>query len=198
MNVFHVMSLAHPTDWSTVFDEVFERTESVDASAVGAVLASLSSTDVSAVVAELRNPWPPTSLHFATYKPLDPSKWSLPRPPLPTRYLDFLAWSDGASWQTGEREFSCFGCKHLREYMLHYHFPEYMPGALPIGLDGGGVFGVFDLRNGPSDAVWAIGSGALDWKDAVKVADSFVEFCRGRRAVGDVYSDGFAAKRRGA
>jgi hypothetical protein len=58
------------------------------------------------------------------------------------------------------------------------------------------VFGVFDLRSGASDAVWATGSGALGWEDAVKVANNFVEFCRGRTAVGDVYSDGFAAKRR--
>ena len=186
------MSPDKPTAWPTLFDEVFERAAPADAAAVGAVLAPLSAGEVAAVVAELRNPWPPTSPHFATYRPLDPSKWSLPRPPLPTSYVDFLAWSDGASWRTGQREFSCFGCKHLREYLLHYHFPQYMPGALPIGLDGGGVFGVFDLRddpprNGPSDAVWAIGSGNLGWEDAVKVADSFVEFCRGRTAVGDVY-----------
>ena len=70
-----------------------------------------------------------------------------------------------------------------------------MPGALPIGLDGGGVFGVFDLRKGPSDAVWAIGSGASSWENAVLVAKTFVDFCRGRVAVGDVYSEGFAAKR---
>lgn len=125
-----------------------------------------------------------------TYKPLDPSKWLLPRPPLPREYVEFLLWSDGASWQTGDREFGCFGCKQMREYLLHYEFPEYMPGAVPIGLDGGGVFGVLDLRNGPSEKVWAIGSGALSWDGVVLVAGSFLEFCRGTTPVGDVYDDG--------
>jgi hypothetical protein len=179
-----------------MFDRVVEQTAPADLGAMEAVLAPISSAEVAAVVADLRNPWPPTSPYFATYKPLDPSKWLLPRPPMPKPYVDFLRWSDGASWQTGEREFSCFGCKAVREYMLAYHFPEYMPGALPIGLDGGGVFGVFDLRGGPSDAVWAIESGALDWQDAVRVADGFVEFCRGRTVVGDVYGEGFVARRR--
>lgn len=184
-----------PTDWRTLFDQVFEQTEPANASAIDAVLAPLSPPEIAAVAAELRNPWPPTSPYFASYKPLDPSKWTLPRPPLPPSYLSFLAWSDGASWQTGEREFSCFGCKHLREYLLHYHFPEYMHGALPIGLDGGGVFGVFDLRTGPSDAVWAIGSGNLGWEDATKVANNFVEFCSGRTTIGDLYWDGLKAKK---
>ena len=103
------MSPEQSPDWPTLFDQLFERTDPADASAVDAVLAPLSAAEVAAVVAELRNPWPPTSPEFATYKPLDPSKWSLPRPPLPKQYVDFLAWSDGASWRTGEREVLVLG-----------------------------------------------------------------------------------------
>ena len=182
-----------PIDWASLFDRIDERTAPATAASVSGVLEPISSAEVAAVFANLRNPWPPYDPHFSSYTPIDPSKWRLPNPPIPTGYLDFLAWSDGATWQTGDREFSCFGCKHLREYLLHYHFPEYMAGALPIGLDGGGVFCVFDLRNGPSDVVWATGSGAIDWDDAVKVADTFVDFGRGTTTVSDVYSDGRSA-----
>jgi hypothetical protein len=177
-----------PQDWQSCFDQIFERHEPANIAAINAVLAPLSRVEASSIVATLSNPWPPSSPYYSTYIPVDPDAWNLPTQPIPFSYISFLQWADGASWQTGDRQFACFGCKHLREYLLHYHFPEYMPGALPIGLDGDGVFGFFDLRNTSSDTVWAIGSGALDWKYAVKVADSFVQFCRGTRAVGDIYN----------
>lgn len=182
-------------DWRLLFDQVIERNAPADKTVLETVLVPISAAEIAAVTVGIKNPWPANSPYFATYKPLDPTRWFLPRPPIPAPYIDFLRWSDGASWQTGDREFSCFGCKDLREYTLAYHFPEYMPGALPIGLDGGGVFGVFDLREGPSDAVWVIGSGALSWEDAVLVNKTFVDFCRGRTAVGDVYREGFVGKR---
>ena len=181
------MSPSQSSNWDAVFDRVFERSGPADPAAIDQVFLPISPAEIVSVTAQFRNPWPVGSPQHAAHRPLDPSKWMLPRPPLPRSYVDFLLWSDGASWQTGEREFSCFGCKHLREYLLHYEFPEYMPGAVPIGLDGGGVFGVFDLRNGPSDKVWAIGSGALSWDDVVPIAESFPEFCRGTTRVGDVY-----------
>jgi hypothetical protein len=189
------MTFQQPVKWSSIFEHVFDFGEPAEATAVGEILLPISAAEMAAVVAGLRNPWPTSDPRHFAYQPLDPSTWTLPQTRIPKVYIDFLAWSDGASWQTGEREFSCFGCKKIREYMLHYYFPEYMPCALPIGLDGGSVFGVFDLRNGPSDAVWAIGCGALSWEGAVKVAESFVGFCRGTTAISEIYCKSLAAKR---
>ena len=46
---------------------------------------------------------------------------------------------------------------------------------------------VFDLRDEGDGGVWAVGSGAEFWNHAVFVAKDFVEFCRARTAIGDVY-----------
>ena len=185
-----------PLDWSTVFDEVVERAAPASPAAIARIFDRVSDDEAAAVVAAQRSPWPANDPRHAAWSPLDPRRWTLPRGPLPKEYQDFLAWSDGASWQTGEREFSCFGCEHLREYLLHYHFPEYLPGVVPIGLDGGGVFGVFNLAESPAGAVWAIESGVPFWEDAVPIAASFEEFCRGTVRLGEAYNAGFAVKRR--
>jgi hypothetical protein len=188
------MSQQQSPIWESIFDRVIERSAPADPAAIEQLFRPISPAEIASITAQLRNPWPVGSPLHASYKPLDPSKWVLPRPPLPREYIEFLVWSNGACWETGDREFACFGCEHMREYLLHYEFPEYMPGAMPIGLDGGGVFGVFDLRNGPSDLVWAIGAGALSWDGVVLVAESFIEFCRGQTPVGDVYYDGLPGR----
>lgn len=158
--------------------------------AVELVLAPLADAEVDAIVREQVNPWPSGHELHRAWKPLDPRRWLLPTGQLPIDYLGFLRWSDGASWRNGSREFACFGCEHLRQYLLHYHFPEYMPGAIPFGLDGGGLFCVFDMRSDASHPVFAIGSGAIDWSDAVPLATDFMSFCRGRTKIGDDYYGG--------
>jgi hypothetical protein len=183
------MSLDRPIDWSTLFEKIYERSAPAKPGALDQILAPLSEADIAAIVKSQQNPWPASSPEFGMYRPFDPSRWLIPGPPVPNSNVSFLNWADGASWQTGDREFACFGCKHLREYLLAYHVPQYMPGALPFGLDGGSLFGVFDLRAGSSDAVWAVSTGNLRWRDAVRVADSFVDFCRDTTSVGDLYYD---------
>jgi len=111
----------------------------------------------------------------------------LPSEPLPEDLVAFLCWSDGAAWRTGSREFSSFGCKEIREYMLAYEFPEYMPGAIPLGLDGGGIFCALDLRAGSSSSLYAAGSGNLDWNDVCYLAPTFTDFCRGTSRIADEY-----------
>src|SRR5687767_14863517 len=118
------MSPKHSTTWVTLFDRVFERAAPADPEAIEQLFRPISPAELASVTAQFRYPWPVDNPLHGTFKPLDPSKWPLPRPPLPREYVDFLLWSDGASWQTGDREFGCFGCEHVREYLLHYEFPE--------------------------------------------------------------------------
>ena len=70
----------------------------------------------------------------------------------------------------------------MREYLLAYHVPQYMPRALPFAFDGSGRFYLFDMRDRPIQGeypVLYVGAGSLRYEDAVAVASSFVEACRG-------------------
>jgi hypothetical protein len=79
----------------------------------------------------------------------DPATWSFPTRPFPPSYRSFLAWSNGGTFVTGEREFQMLMAQELREYLLLYDVPGLMPGAVPFGLNGAGGFYLFDMRNQP-------------------------------------------------
>ena len=70
---------------------------------------------------------------------------------LPNSYIDLLAISHGGAIAVGDREISYFEKDSMRNYMIDYQFPVYMPSALPFGLNGGGIFYVFDMRESAVD-----------------------------------------------
>jgi hypothetical protein len=137
------------TDWGSFFDWV-SRDPGASSEALLALAATLFAPITEAerehTIRDQCNPWPPTHDQHALWRPIDPATWVLPEGPLPASYLGLLAWSDGCGATNGKREFGFLGTKSLREYMLCYHFPEYMPGSVPFALDGGGIFYVFDMR----------------------------------------------------
>lgn len=55
----------------------------------------------------------------------------------------------------------------MGDFVTEYEFGEYMPGALPVALDGGGGFYCLDTRTAPNDGmqpvVWSH-SGNLGWR----------------------------------
>ena len=65
---------------------------------------------------------------------------------LPLAYVELLKLSNGGGITIGDREIAFFNPTVMREYLVAYQIPRYMPGALPFGLNGGGVFYVFDMR----------------------------------------------------
>lgn len=103
--------------------------------------------------------------------------------PLPASYQQFLLGSNGGWGRSGEREFGLFGTEDVVRYAQNYEFAEYMPGALPFALDGGGTFYVFDFRASPDTSgeypVATCGSGANTWDMAEVLAPSFPVACRG-------------------
>ena len=97
---------------------------------------------------------------------------------LPGTYLDLLAISHGGGIEIGEREIAYFEIESMRDYMIDYQFPVYMPGALPFGLNGGAVFYVFDMREPASSnefPIVAVSSGNLCYDDAPTIARSIPE-----------------------
>ncbi|NOK63443.1 MAG: hypothetical protein GFH27_549347n2 [Chloroflexi bacterium AL-W] len=97
---------------------------------------------------------------------------------------------DGGLFVNKEREIGFFGAHDIRAYLLNYHFPEYMPLAVPFGLNGGGVFYVFDMRNPPSDRefpILASSAGVLDFDDSPIIAYSLAELFAGTDHIEDLF-----------
>lgn len=107
----------------------------------------------------------------------------LPDGPLPESHLSFLRWSDGGEFYVGDRCFQFFSAAELRTMLLEYGVPKWMPGAFPFASNGGCRFWMFDMRKPPSGREFPVvlaSAGNLCWEDAVAVADTFPDACRGR------------------
>lgn len=120
---------------------------------------------------------------YSHYRPCDPSAWIIPSTPLPLSYLSFLSWSNGGEFRTGARWFQFFSTREVREHLLAYHLPEYMPGVLPFAMDGGSLFYMFDMRRGPVSGEYPVlvaAGGNLGYDDARAIAGTFIDACVGR------------------
>ena len=167
-----------PIPWANLFAEAHPAIGAAPSDLdrlLRALAAPMSAAEVAAIKAD-------HPLH-ATYRRFDPANWRIPDRQLPASYRDFLLWSNGGSFSNGSRWFDPFlSAEALREYLLAYHVPQYMPGALPFAMDGGGGFYLFDLRADPVDGeypIFFIHAGNLGWDDATPVAPTFPDACRG-------------------
>ncbi len=115
---------------------------------------------------------------------VDPESWKLPDAPLPQSYLRFLRWSNGGEFVRGDRQISpFFQASWVREYLVGYAIPQYMPGAVPIGFDGGGNFYLLDMRSpavgGEYPILFSHGGSLGYGDDSLLVATSFYALCLG-------------------
>jgi hypothetical protein len=173
-------------DWAQLFTESHPR-PGADETTLDRFVAELgkplSDQEVQVAERSQSNPFPPAHLLHDSYRPFDLRKWRLPGRPPPPSYLSFLRWSDGGTFVNGGRRFDpLFACAEWRYVLLGYRLPEYMPGAFPFALDGGGCFYLFDMREEPVRGeypVLYVGAGKLCYEDAVLAAASFVDACRG-------------------
>ncbi len=105
--------------------------------------------------------------------------WKLPSYILPDELVELLQYSNGGNFYNGDREIGLFGLEDIRDYYLRYLFPEYQPGAVPFGFNGGGTFYAYDLRKTSKyPPIIATSSGCLDWDESVVIGHS----------LGDVFS----------
>jgi hypothetical protein len=179
-------------DWSSVFDEAYP-------------VAGASTADINRFVATVGQPLSQDEIdeinrfqatHFdPSWRRFDPSLWVIPNRALPSSYLEFLQWCNGGEFRAGERWFQFrpaldpnFG---VRTCLLAYYLPQYMPGALPFAMNGGGMFYLFDMRQPEQRGEYPIvcsHSNCLGWDadDCVQIAQSFEDACRGVIDVDDL------------
>ena len=87
----------------------------------------------------------------------------------PDELLSFYRWADGGTFSVGDRHFDpLLAMQEIREYMISYGVLHFLPGCIPIGMDGGGCFYLLDLAARPGPAVLFGGMNELDAPDAVK------------------------------
>lgn len=141
------------------------------------VASAHTNAEIEQIMASQQNPFRPEDPLYKEYKPFDPRLWRLPQRPFPPSYVSLLQWSDGGEFAREERGlFPLFACDDLRGYMLQYHVPEYMPGALPFGMNGGGEFYLLDMRHPADDdqeyPVLQASAGNLCYVDAEVLGSS--------------------------
>ena len=111
--------------------------------------------------------------------PFDPSLWQLPNHKLPDSYLEFLRFSNGGFFGGENRDLDpLFTTHQVREYMLAYSIPHWMPKSCPIGFDGGGTFYLLDMRKSSKINDYPVllaHAGNLGYDNAMRIADSFAE-----------------------
>ena len=111
--------------------------------------------------------------------PFDPSRWQLPHRPLPDSYLAFLRYSNGGFFAGQKRDLDpLFNAREVRDYMLGYSIPHWMPMSCPIGFDGDGTFYLLDMRCDSTIDDYPVlfaHAGNLGYDDAVTLANSFAE-----------------------
>jgi len=173
--------------WEEIFDETIQEigaTESEIHSFCEAINQPLTDRELSEVFSSQSNPFHEGHDLHTHYRHFDAKKWVLPARPLSSSFLDFLRWSNGGWARTGKREFGFFSTFDLREMMLAYHIPQYMPYAIPFAFNGGGFFYLFDLRKEPVDDEYPIvcaAAGNLGWNpdENAFVAATFHAACIG-------------------
>lgn len=180
--------------WDQMFSQQFPAKGATAAELLtlaSAISQPLSEQEIQAVNASQSNSFPETDPLHNTYNPIECRKWRLPSRPLPCSYLEFLEWSNGGSFVSGERRFDpFFSTSELRDYLVGYNVPQYMPDSLPFAFDGYGDFYLFDMRCDPVEGEYPILftlSGNLGYEDALLLSASFVDACKGTRDPNELY-----------
>ncbi|MDK8180314.1 SMI1/KNR4 family protein [Paenibacillus sp. UMB4589-SE434] len=180
-------------NWKSVFEVRYQELPGVTEQELEHVLDNwnkpLSKDEIIEISGRQRNPFPKSDPMHHLFQPFDPSKWSIPRKRLPATYLDLLRYSNGGEFANGERHFQFFSADELRVMLLAYEFPQYMPGAVSFAMDGCGHHYAWDMRSDQEQTEYPIlvtHSGNLGYEDAVHIAGTFIELCKGTISVEDL------------
>ncbi|HEY1194387.1 SMI1/KNR4 family protein [Flavobacterium sp.] len=84
---------------------------------------------------------------------------------IPEEYVELLRYCNGGGILNGDREFGYFSMTDIREMYIAYGFPFWAPEFLPIALNGGGKFYVYDFRKEQTPSILVVSSGNIGYDD---------------------------------
>lgn len=97
--------------------------------------------------------------------------------PLPIDFLSFLKFSNGAVGMIGPNYLEICKAEDISKLNEDYVVDTYAPGLILFGTDGGGEGYGFDYR-GNDPIVVEIPFVGMDWKEARKKGDTFLDFLK--------------------
>jgi hypothetical protein len=181
-------------DWPSLFAEAYPEPGATEAELrafAEAVAAPLTPEETEQIEAKQMKDFPKAYHSAPGFESLNVHAWRMPQRRLPASYLSLLRWSNGGRCFHGERFFAFFNAKSIRPLMLSYWFPAYLPLAVPFATDQkNGVF-FFDLRADSADGEYPVDYarfGCLDYDEAITLASSLVECCRGTTPAAEEFS----------
>lgn len=150
---------------------------------LAALFAPLSGEELASIARSQTNPFPISDPLHSLYRQFDPLMWQLPTRPLPPSYITFLRWSNGGSFFNNNRHFDPFLASYgLRQNLVGYHIPQYMPNAMPFAFSGRGHVFLFDMRSNYKNDEYPIlfaSLGNLRFEQSTEVGKSFIDVCSG-------------------
>lgn len=166
-------------NWKNTFDEIYGEAKKL---AQETINTFLENWNVPLTEDELRKLKENDSKTFY-------ENWTFPQNDFPKEFIELIREYSGCGFVKGEREFSVFGPADLREMNIAYELPEYINGAVSIGLDGSGNHIIFDMRiNKPNNEykIYGVHSGYLEWDGAKLIADNFMKFIEGTENIDEI------------
>ncbi len=105
----------------------------------------------------------------------------------PADYRALLRESNGPIlWNADLRkELQFFAAREVEAMYDAYRFGDYLPEALPICLDGAGVFAIFWRKDGRITGVYAAEAGVLFPENCAYIGESVTELIAAERRVED-------------
>ncbi|GEM_PF-3383546 len=123
---------------------------------------------------------------YGKWEPKKFENWTFPNGRFPQEFIRLMKYYGGCNFLKGDREFCVFGIEELRAMNIAYELPEYIEGAVSIGLDGAGNHVIFDMRQVKTMhhyKIYGVHSSNLDWGSAKLLANNFLEFLNGTQNI---------------
>lgn len=180
-------------NWKNTFDEIYGANKILSQETIHAFLKNWNIPLTEDELRYLKNNDQKPSFwndeRYGIWKPKEFENWTFPQNDFPESFIELITEYSGCGFLKGDREFSIFGPNELRQMNIDYELPQYLNGAVSIGLDGAGNHIIFDMRlNNPNNEykIYGVHSGNLDWDGAKLIANTFIQFVNETKNIDEI------------